>query len=194
MGSELRVSKKIFSKFKTINQAIDKATPGSTILIEPGVYNEKIVIDKELRLIGDGPVDSIVLTNTDNTVLIIEDNVKVSGLTIYRDGQKINDNHWTVEVMAGKSELENCTINSKSGDGISIFNPHTNIVMKRCRVRSRGTVGMGVLLSNGTQGFLEECDINGSTMLNTGSEAVLKKSKFYNSKSWGYLLSKVHVK
>ncbi|MEH7111584.1 right-handed parallel beta-helix repeat-containing protein [Neobacillus niacini] len=187
---ELRVSKKLFSKFKTINQAIDKAPPGSTIFIEPGVYNEKIVIDKELRLIGDGPVDSIVLTNTDNTVLTIEDNVKVSGLTIYRDGQKLNDSHWTVEVLAGKSELENCTINSKSGDGISIFYSHTNIVMKRCRVRSSGTVGMGVLLSNGAQGTLEECDINGSTMLNTGSDAVMKKSKFYNSKSSGILVTK----
>jgi len=38
--------------YPTVHQAIDAATPGATIIIEPGVYRESIVINKTLTILG----------------------------------------------------------------------------------------------------------------------------------------------
>ncbi|MBA4494051.1 pectinesterase family protein [Paenactinomyces guangxiensis] len=63
MSKKIIVSKKSFSKYKTITEAIQKAIPGTKIIIEPGIYKENIVIDKRVELLGNGPVNEIVVTS-----------------------------------------------------------------------------------------------------------------------------------
>ena len=46
----------------TITEAVAMAEDGDTILVRPGTYTEAIVIDKDIALMGDGPVDEIVIT------------------------------------------------------------------------------------------------------------------------------------
>ncbi len=55
--------------FPTINEAIKSAKSGSRILIKPGTYNEAIVIDKALELIGDGDREHIVVQIKNNYVI-----------------------------------------------------------------------------------------------------------------------------
>jgi parallel beta-helix repeat protein len=40
--------------YATIQAAIDAATPGSTVLVDPGTFREEVVVDKDLRLVGAG--------------------------------------------------------------------------------------------------------------------------------------------
>ena len=40
--------------YNTIQSAIDEALNGDNITLEPGTYNEKLVIDRNINLIGAG--------------------------------------------------------------------------------------------------------------------------------------------
>ncbi|NMA94444.1 MAG: hypothetical protein GX974_00210 [Clostridiales bacterium] len=70
-----------------IQNLIDAATPGSTVDVQPGVYNEQLVIDKALILQGPSPgggaaiIDATGLNNI-SAIQILSDDVTVSRLTI----------------------------------------------------------------------------------------------------------------
>lgn len=53
-GKTLRVSPG--GPLQTISEAVKAASPGDTVIVEKGVYNEKVVVDKTLTLLGEnGP-------------------------------------------------------------------------------------------------------------------------------------------
>ena len=65
-GATLRVGEK--GEFRSIGEALRKAQPGDTILVEGGVYRENLLIDKRVHLKGVGnPV--LEWEGTDNPVL-----------------------------------------------------------------------------------------------------------------------------
>jgi hypothetical protein len=65
---------------KTIQGAIDAATPGDTVWVAAGVYRGPLVLKKRLLLFGDGGPDSTILDGGDTTrVLHVED---VNGASI----------------------------------------------------------------------------------------------------------------
>ena len=69
--------------FPTINQAIQNAIDGDTVLVRQGIYNETIVIDKAITLKGEDTDSTIINGNKAGTVIhITHDNVTVTGLTI----------------------------------------------------------------------------------------------------------------
>jgi serine/threonine protein kinase len=45
----------------SISEAREKAKPGDRIVLKPGVYTESLVIDRAVELVGDGPIDGIVI-------------------------------------------------------------------------------------------------------------------------------------
>ncbi|WP_059102863.1 right-handed parallel beta-helix repeat-containing protein [Shouchella shacheensis] len=57
----IRVSKKLLSKYKTIQQALSAASDGDTIQLEAGRYKESLVIDKSVALIGLEEPEEIML-------------------------------------------------------------------------------------------------------------------------------------
>lgn len=69
--------------FPTINQAIQNAIDGDTVLVRQGIYNETIVIDKAITLKGEDTNSTIINGNKAGTVIqITHGNVTVTGLTI----------------------------------------------------------------------------------------------------------------
>lgn len=71
----------------SIQNLIDAATPGSTVDVQPGMYNEQLVIDKGLILQGPSPGEgtaTIDASGLDNipVIQILSDNVTVRRLTI----------------------------------------------------------------------------------------------------------------
>jgi len=77
-----------------IQSLINAASPGDTINIPSGTYNEDITINKQINLIGENKEDTIIVgTGKSNTVTITADNVKISGFTI--------KNSWDTEWHGG---------------------------------------------------------------------------------------------
>jgi parallel beta-helix repeat protein len=73
--------------FSTIQEAINNATEGSTILVRAGTYYEHVVVNKTVTLVGEDVSTTIVDgNNTGHVISIISDNVTVTGFTIQRSG------------------------------------------------------------------------------------------------------------
>ena len=73
--------------YSTIQAAINAATTGDEIIIAQGTYYENLVIDKEIKLIGENKNTTCINgTLSDDVILVLADEVTVSGFTISKGG------------------------------------------------------------------------------------------------------------
>jgi hypothetical protein len=80
VSAAIIVSQDTGSKYKNIQEAINIASPSSTIHIKPGVYNENLVISKPTSLIGDDSDTSCILIISKSqfpAILIKSSNVSI---------------------------------------------------------------------------------------------------------------------
>lgn len=69
--------------YHSIQEAIDAAAPGDTIHVSAGIYNEELVINKSIKLMGEDWSNTFLNgTGTDALVDILADNVTLSGFTL----------------------------------------------------------------------------------------------------------------
>ncbi len=70
--------------YPAIQQAINSALDGDTILVQSGTYSENIIINKTLSLIGESMETTIITAanSSINAVTIISDSVYFSGFTV----------------------------------------------------------------------------------------------------------------
>jgi nitrous oxidase accessory protein len=75
--------------YTTIQSAINAAVNGDTIFVYSGTYNENILIDKSLTLLGENKNITIIKgNNLDATVIITGENIDLQGFTIKNDGSQ----------------------------------------------------------------------------------------------------------
>ncbi len=101
----------------SIQEMIDKANPGDTIIVPCGFYEEKIVINKSLTIIGEDKKNTIICgcynDNENQIVLICAENVTISNLTFTSHGYLGS----TIETWFASSGItvkfsNNCCINN----------------------------------------------------------------------------------
>jgi len=89
-GGTVTVSPKIIEvpiDYPTIQSAIDAAAPGDIIIVNGGVYYERIVIDKNVSLCGEDKMLTVIDGNGTGSVVTIEaNNVFLSNFTIRNSG------------------------------------------------------------------------------------------------------------
>jgi pectin methylesterase-like acyl-CoA thioesterase len=67
--------------YQSISEAIHDASPDATILVRRGNYQESIIIDKPLTIIGDGLRGDIVITGTDKNCITMQTHLSSDRLT-----------------------------------------------------------------------------------------------------------------
>jgi len=68
--------------YSNVPAAINEASPGDTVALEPGVYRESIVLNKSITLVGSGD-DTILLGSGPNPVLAVTaDDVEIRNLKV----------------------------------------------------------------------------------------------------------------
>ncbi|MGA7076741.1 MAG: right-handed parallel beta-helix repeat-containing protein, partial [Halobacteriota archaeon] len=70
--------------YNTVAQAIDAAHPGDIIVLGPGTYNENLVVNKPLTIVGNGSATTIIqAADPSKDVLQLKsNNIRVEGLTV----------------------------------------------------------------------------------------------------------------
>jgi parallel beta-helix repeat protein len=140
--------------YTKINDAIDDANPGDRILIHPGIYQEGLILNKPLEIIGEGIVGSIIVQATGKSVLLFETNKgRVANLTLEQMG---GGNWFCVDITQGALKLEGCNITSQGSACVSIHN-NANPIIKHNLIH--GCRQSGILIFDNGKGILEHNEI-----------------------------------
>ncbi|MDD5774218.1 MAG: right-handed parallel beta-helix repeat-containing protein, partial [bacterium] len=112
--------------YTKIQTAVDLTTPGKTINVLPGTYNENVLVNKTLTLIGAGS-DSVfvkALDSTDDVFEIAADSVNISGFNI-NGSTGTNKSGIYVNGYSGANN-SNVSQNKISGNYLGIFAVNSN--------------------------------------------------------------------
>jgi parallel beta-helix repeat protein len=145
---------------RLIQQAIDLASSGDTIMVRSGTYYEHLVVDKSLSIIGEDQNTTIVDGGGNWTIVeIFADNVTVRGFTLQHAGVGVlleaetegtvlaknrisfTITHAVYGDRCGTAVIEGNSLVSNSGDGIFLYASKPSIIDNN------------VILSNGKDGM-----------------------------------------
>lgn len=172
------------AEFATVSEAIEAAKPGDRILVRPGLYQESLVIDKPLEIIGDGPTEDIEIRARDANVLTFEASIgRVANLTLRQAG--LPDKTLGVSLRQGRLDLEGCDISSKSGACVYIWSGAD----PRLRRNTIHDGGDGVYVQDNGLGTLEDNEISGNryagVTIGAGGNPVLRRNRIHSNKEDG---------
>jgi len=173
--------------FATIGAAIEAARPGDRILVRRGLYQEGLVLDKPLEILGDGPVQEIEVQARGANALLFKANIgRVANLTLRQTGGR---GRWScVDITQGRLELEGCDITSQNLAGVGIRNG-ADPRLRHNTIHDNKQNGV-VVYDNGL-GTLEDNDItaNGfSGVMIKNANPTLRRNQIHDNKQSGVLV------
>jgi nitrous oxidase accessory protein NosD len=146
------------SQYQKISEAVRSAPPGARILVRAGLYRESLVIDKPVEIIGDGPVEQIIIEGVNSPcVLMHADKGVLQGLSLRGRASGEMKEFFAVDVAYGELLLEGCDITNESNGCISVHGPQANPVIRQCKIRDGE--GYGIWLWDNAGGIIDDCEI-----------------------------------
>ncbi len=110
------------SDFPTIQEAINAAQNGSTILVDSGIYYEHVTINKTLTLLGTDKEDTIIDgSNGGNAITLTADNVLVDGFTV-------RNSSWGFYVDHSNSSVVSENVITYCGMGLYVDHSNSSVV------------------------------------------------------------------
>ncbi len=127
--------------FQTIQEAINKAGSGDTVLVETGEYHENVLVNKSISLIGEDRYNTVIDGSKFGTVIeITVSNVSIGNLTVRNAGSSVED--FGIKL----SSVENCKVNrnfliGNGNGGIMLYQSIGNAVIANI-LEDTGTTGI----------------------------------------------------
>jgi len=171
--------------FATVGAAIVAAKPGDRILVRPGLYDEALVVDKPLEILGDGPVSDIEIRARGADVLAFRASIgRVANLTLRQAG---GDGIWYgVNITQGRLDLEGCDISSQAAACVAI-RAGADPRLRRNKIHDGKHSGVAVFDSG--LGTLENNDITGNAFsgvgIKTGGDPTLRRNQIHDNRETG---------
>jgi parallel beta-helix repeat protein len=179
--------------FTTIVEAVARAPGGARIIVHPGHYNEIVIIDKPLELIGTGNIEDIVIESDQREPLIFDTNIGLVRNFTLRQTRPFEEDRTKMSgvwIKQGRLELEDCDISSTDGPCI-LVSKGSDPRIRRCRVHDGRQ--SGILITGTSQGTYEDNEyfgnaFHGMSVLSSAYPTV-RRNRFYNNKRSGLSLS-----
>ncbi|MEN8219600.1 MAG: right-handed parallel beta-helix repeat-containing protein [Pseudomonadota bacterium] len=170
-------------KCKTISAAIKKAKAGNRVLVKPGIYQEDLVIDKPLKIVGDGKVADIIIESKNTSCIYMEtDKALIRGLSLRNRAE----GDCAVDIPQGKLRLENCDITSNTLLCVHISGSETEGIISYCKIHD--SKGIGIIIDKNGTGRIENCEIFGNALsgiaISEGGNPVVQKCTIKQNKHW----------
>ncbi|NQE53040.1 Cell surface glycoprotein [ANME-1 cluster archaeon GoMg3.2] len=113
--------------FTGIQDAINNAKEGDTILVYSGIYYENVVVDKSVTLRGIGhPI--VDANGSDSAITLTADGITLEGFTVANSGR------WSqydagINVNSNNNNIRSNNVSNNSGSGISLsFSSNNNTI------------------------------------------------------------------
>jgi F-box protein 11 len=169
----------------TLTSAIAVANAGDRILVRPGTYEEGLVMDKPLEIIGQGKREEILIQAAGTNALAFRTTLgRLTNITLRQFG---GGDYFAVDIGQGRLTLENCRIESDSLAGIAIHGSGAdpiirNNLIRRCRQS-------GVVVFDSGLGTLEENDIADNAVcgivIRDAGNPVLRGNQIHDNRQGG---------
>ena len=158
----IRVSRRAGAEYASLAAAVQAALPGTVIEVEPGLYEEALVIDKDVEIIGLGHASEVIVEAAGATCLLLQaEHAIVRNLTLRGRAPETGSRFHTVNIPVGRVLIEDCHIVSQ---GLACINTHgqgVNPTLRRLVLRN--AVERALVFYDRARALVEECDIQGGT-------------------------------
>ncbi|MCK4615069.1 MAG: right-handed parallel beta-helix repeat-containing protein, partial [Thermoplasmata archaeon] len=125
--------------YDTINEALDDAENGDTIMVKDGTYDEDIEIDVSVFIIGYGDDDTIITGGgEDDVVNITSDNVEMKGFSVDIESEATTG----IMVRSDNNRLADISVNNPDRNGIFLENARDNDIVNCTSHNSDGSSGL----------------------------------------------------
>jgi len=195
---------------KTIAEALKRANDGDTILLSPGVYRERVILNKAVTLTtvlasspsfssSPGSKSAEIFWETDqpyeSTLVCTVDGAAVKGpISIKHHSYSIANNYAIHLINCGPSTLiDGCSISSETGSGIGIEGGNPQI--RNCTLKNCARSGIMVFSDlDGTPGApkIQGCSIESNkqhgVLVRDGAEPVVVGNTIQGNGGYGLAL------
>ena len=179
-------------QYTTISEAIRNAPPDTLILVKPGYYYEGLIIDKRIKIKGDGPREQIIVESRQTSCIQMQtdDEALVQGLTLRCRATLTNTKKHAVDIPMGRLKLIECDITSDTLACVAIRGLSTRPEIRRCWFHDAGASGL--FIEPHAQGTIEDCHVFRNELpgisIQQYANPVIKRCKVYGGKSHGILI------
>ncbi|MGI5292752.1 right-handed parallel beta-helix repeat-containing protein [Nonomuraea polychroma] len=172
---------------RTISSALTAATPGDTIQVRPGHYQEALILDTPITLVGDGPREDIIIESSSAPCITMQtDSAIVEGLTLRRSSPSLSGvaGGPCIDTPEGRITVNRCDVTSGSASSIWIHGLHAYAMVNECQIHDARI--NGIYANANGQGVIDGCEIFGNTeagiVIENGSNPVVRSCRIHDNK------------
>lgn len=138
-GATLVVTKDGSGRFRSIQAALEAASPGDTLLVKKGVYREHLFLDKTVSIVGvDWPI--VDGGGTGDVITVRADGCTIRGLVVRNGGYRRDKNDSGIRLRSSFNLVEANHVKDNTF-GIYLERSHENLVRKNL-VEARAEIAM----------------------------------------------------
>ncbi len=139
--------------YRTIGEALDVARNGAVISVQPGRYEENLVITKMVTIAADDVRGSVRIAPRRGVVIqVVAEAVQLTGLVLHGRDEELP----VVDVPRGQAALQDCEVAGNAWTAV-LTRQQGSLAMRDCRVVN--PAGAGVVETSSGASVIESCVI-----------------------------------